>query len=97
MVVKVMPLWLSNTGRCVIVAVFNNDTVVLRGTVALLEKSCEGLINDDRPGFSLIDPLSSSILSSISWNLKFRQCLGILKPDMVFSFSETLAKMSFHL
>lgn len=41
MVVKVMPLWLSNTGRCVIVAVFNNDTVVLRGTVALLEKSCE--------------------------------------------------------
>lgn len=57
----------------------------------------EGLINDDRPGFSLIDPLSSSILSSISWNLKFRQCLGILKPDMVFSFSETLAKISFHL
>ena len=116
-VVKVLSLWLSNTGTFVVVAVFNNDTVVLRGTVALLERSCEkafcqaaqrwhfkwvffaaeGLINDDRPGFSLIDPLSSSILSSISWNLKFRQCLGILKPDTMFSFSETLAKISFHL
>ena len=40
-VVKVLSLWLSNTGTFVVVAVFNNDTVVVRGTVALLERSCE--------------------------------------------------------